>query len=51
MALVSSCLCCSLLTASIMAGLTSAFLYITAFSLEMWWIVEAKGKLRGQCNI
>jgi hypothetical protein len=27
-----------------MAGVLSAFLYSVAFALELWWIIEAKGK-------
>lgn len=42
MVLVQSCLCCSLLTGSVLAGIMSTFLYSVAFSIQLWWIVEAK---------
>jgi len=41
MAGLTSCLCCSLLTGSIMIGIISTFLYGLAFALELWLIVEA----------
>jgi hypothetical protein len=43
MALLTTCLCCSLLSAAIMAGVLASFLYSVAFALELWWIIEAKG--------
>jgi len=42
MVLVQSCLCCSLLTGSVLAGILSTFLYSVAFFIQLWWIVEAK---------
>ena len=40
MAFMRSCLCCSLLTGSIMIGIVSAFLYGVAFAVELWMILE-----------
>ena len=40
MALLHSCLCCSLLTASLTIAIMSAFLYGLAFALELWMLVE-----------
>ncbi|XP_023347542.1 uncharacterized protein LOC111716337 [Eurytemora carolleeae] len=45
MALVSSCICCSLLTAAIMSGIISTFMYALIFCLEVWWIIDAKVSL------
>jgi len=45
MALLSSCLCCSLLTASIFFGITSMVLYLMSFGIELWWIIEAEVRL------
>ena len=44
MALIGTCFCCSLLTAAILAGMISTFLYSVAFALEIWSIIEVKGK-------
>ena len=43
MAVLNSCLCCSLLTGSILTGITSTVLYLMSFALELWWIVDAGG--------
>lgn len=40
MPVLSSCLCCSLLTASLTTAIMSAFLYCLAFALELWMLVE-----------
>lgn len=45
MAVLTSCLCCSLLTGSIFIGITSMVLYLMSFGLELWWIVEAEVRL------
>jgi len=45
MALLSTCLCCSLLTASIFFGITSMVLYLMSFGIELWWIIEAEVRL------
>ena len=41
MAVLKSCLCCSLLTGSILTGITTTVLYLMSFALELWWIVDA----------
>jgi len=41
MATLKSCLCCSLLTGSILTGITTTVLYLMSFALELWWIVDA----------
>ena len=54
MALIGTCFCCSLLTAAILAGMISTFLYSVAFALEIWSIIEVKGKSSlndKQCNL
>ncbi|XP_068232330.1 uncharacterized protein [Palaemon carinicauda] len=43
MALLSSCLCCSLLLGSIIAGVYVTIVYLAAFIVSVWWIVEAEG--------
>ena len=43
MAVLNSCMCCSLLTGSILTGVTSTVLYLMSFGLELWWIVDAGG--------
>ena len=45
MALLGTCFCCSLLTAAILAGMISTFLYSVAFALEIWSIIEVKGRI------
>nr|XP_045608764.1 uncharacterized protein LOC123764735 [Procambarus clarkii] len=42
MALLSSCLCCSLLLGSIIGGVYTAMVYLVAFIISVWWIVEAE---------
>lgn len=42
MVVLQSCLCCSLFTGSIFAGILSTFMYSLAFFIQLWWIVEAK---------
>ena len=41
MATLNSCLCCSLLTGSILTGITSTVLYLMSFALELWWIIDS----------
>ncbi|XP_064105731.1 uncharacterized protein LOC135215185 isoform X2 [Macrobrachium nipponense] len=43
MAILSSCLCCSLLLGSIIAGVYVTIVYLAAFIVSVWWIVEAEG--------
>ena len=45
MALLHSCLCCSLLTASLTIAIMSAFLYGLAFAMELWMLVETSTSL------
>ncbi|XP_067000823.2 uncharacterized protein Rcd6 [Anabrus simplex] len=45
MALLESCLCCSLLVASAIAGVYAVVAYVVAFTIELWWILEAKATL------
>ena len=40
MAFMNSCLCCSLLSGSIIIGIAAAFLYGVAFAIELWMIIE-----------
>ena len=40
MAFMNSCLCCSLLSGSIIIGIAAAFLYGVAFAIELWMILE-----------
>ncbi|KAG7169930.1 hypothetical protein Hamer_G019746 [Homarus americanus] len=42
MAVLSSCLCCSLLLGTIIAGVFTTMVYLAAFILSLWWIVEAE---------
>ncbi|KAK7791175.1 hypothetical protein R5R35_005382 [Gryllus longicercus] len=42
MALLESCFCCSLLVASATAGVYALVAYIVAFTIELWWILEAE---------
>ncbi|KAK7073236.1 hypothetical protein SK128_004247 [Halocaridina rubra] len=42
MAIFSSCLCCSLLIGSIIAGVYATMVYMSAFVVGIWWIVEAE---------
>ena len=44
MAALDSCCCCSLLSAAIVIGFISSFLYGIAFVIELWWIMEAEGQ-------
>ena len=45
MAVLHSCLCCSLLTASLTIAIMSAFLYGLAFALELYMLVETSTSL------
>ena len=45
MAFLHSCLCCSLLTASLTIAIMSAFLYGLAFALELYMLVETSTSL------
>ena len=40
MAFLSSCLCCSLLTGSIIIGIMATLLYAVAFGVELYMIIE-----------
>ncbi|TRY73361.1 hypothetical protein TCAL_06017 [Tigriopus californicus] len=42
---ISSCICCSLLTGCIFTGIVTMFLYLAAFVIEVWWIIEAEVQL------
>ena len=45
MAFLTSCLCCSLLTASLTIAIMSAFLYGLAFALELYMLVDTSTSL------
>ena len=40
MAVLTTCLCCSLLTGSLTIAIMSTFLYGLAFAMELWMLVE-----------
>ncbi|XP_071440965.1 uncharacterized protein Rcd6 isoform X2 [Hetaerina americana] len=42
MALLKSCLCCSLLTGSFISGVYGVVVYVVAFAIELSWIIEAE---------
>ncbi|XP_047477936.1 uncharacterized protein LOC125031305 isoform X1 [Penaeus chinensis] len=42
MAVLKSCLCCSLLLGSIIGGVYATVVYLTAFIIMLWWILEAE---------
>nr|XP_027215455.1 uncharacterized protein LOC113808267 isoform X1 [Penaeus vannamei] len=42
MAVLKSCLCCSLLVGSIIGGVYATVVYLTAFVITLWWILEAE---------
>lgn len=42
MAILETCLCCSLLVASAVAGIYALVAYVVAFTIELWWILEAE---------
>ncbi|XP_069684896.1 uncharacterized protein Rcd6 [Periplaneta americana] len=42
MAILETCLCCSLLVASAVAGIYALIAYVVAFTIELWWILEAE---------
>ena len=44
MSVLDSCCCCSLLSAAIVIGFISSFLYGIGFAIELWWIIEAEGQ-------
>ncbi|XP_046383044.1 uncharacterized protein LOC124153744 isoform X3 [Ischnura elegans] len=42
MALLRSCVCCSLLTGSFISGVYAVVVYVVAFAIELSWIIEAE---------
>lgn len=51
MALVDSCLCCSLMVASFVMGVYALVAYVIAFTVELWWIVETDGGLPAPAHL
>ncbi|KAJ1520871.1 hypothetical protein ONE63_003956 [Megalurothrips usitatus] len=51
MALLDSCLCCSLTVASFVIGVYALVAYVIAFTVELWWIVESEGGLPAPAHL
>ncbi|XP_034235042.1 uncharacterized protein LOC117641656 [Thrips palmi] len=51
MALLDSCLCCSLMVASFVIGVYALVAYVIAFAVELWWIVESEGGLPAPAHL
>uniref|UniRef100_T1J048 Uncharacterized protein n=1 Tax=Strigamia maritima TaxID=126957 RepID=T1J048_STRMM len=45
MAWLESCMCFDLFTASIVVGLVTVVIYLVAFAVELWWIIDSNASL------
>ncbi|CAG0913467.1 unnamed protein product [Notodromas monacha] len=45
MALLTSCCCFSLLVGAIASGVYATLMYLVAFGMELWWLIEAEDGL------